>query len=253
MRHIIAPLIAVAIWGSIALPAQEKKKSKKEDPPRVIMAVPLGAAPGNTVKFTIRGLKLSAAKTIRFANSQVKAKILSMGAAPVPDKNPQKVGDTQVVVEVTLPKDLSDGPLPFTIVTPAGETKPHHLLIEAKVPVIKEKEPNDGFAESQTITVPQVIDGQIDRPRDVDVYRLKGKAGQKLTIEVLAARYGSELDSILTLYDASGQEIAANDDSKDSVDSRLAVTLPADGECFITLMDAHDQGGPAHVYRLVVK
>ena len=66
-------------------------------------------------------------------------------------------------------------------------------------------------------------------------------------------RHGTALDSILTLYDAAGRELASNDDIEASVDSRLEVTLPRDGPYYVSVIDAHDQGGPAHVYRLVVR
>jgi hypothetical protein len=87
----------------------------------------------------------------------------------------------------------------------------------------------------------------------VDVFKFSGKAGQRVTLEVLAARYGSPLDSILSLYNSSGVEIASNDDQKDTVDSRLEVTLPATDIYSVVLMDAHDGGSSIHVYRLVIK
>ena len=55
------------------------------------------------------------------------------------------------------------------------------------------------------------------------------RAGQRLVCEVLAARHGSALDSLLTLYDADGRQVATNDDTAGSTDSRLEVTLPRDG------------------------
>ncbi len=234
-------------------PAQDKKKPEKKQPPRVTMVIPLGAAPGKTTKLTVRGLKLDGATGLRFTNAKVTAKVVGKGKAAVPDKNPDQVGDTQVVVEMTLPAGLPGEPLSFVVLTPAGESGPHKLLVETALPVIAEKEPNDGFKQAQPIRVPQVVDGMISRPKDVDVFRFDGRAGQRLVLEVLAARHGSALDSILTLYDAEGREVAGNDDMPGSVDSRLEVTLPRDGVYYVSLIDAHDQGGPAHVYRLVVR
>jgi hypothetical protein len=229
------------------------KKPEKKDAPKVIMTIPLGVSPGVSTKITIRGIKLNQATAIRFADAKVTAKFLSKGPAPVPDKNPAKVGDFQLVAEVKLPAGKPARPVTFVVVTPAGESTPHRLLVETELPVIAEKEPNDGFRQAQKIHVPQVIDGLIDRPRDVDVFRFEGKAGQKILAEVLAARHGSGLDSILTLYDAKGQQLATNDDWGDSIDSRLEVTLPRAGTYYLTLIDAHDQGGPEHPYRLVVR
>jgi hypothetical protein len=233
--------------------AQGKKKEPKKVEPRVAMVIPLGASPGKTTKLTVRGLLLDRASALRFTDPKVTAKILSKGKAPVPDKNPDKVGDTQLVAEVALPADLPGEPLSFVVVTAAGETKPHPILVETSLPVLAEKEPNDGFRQAQPIPVPVAVDGVIERPRDVDVFRFEGKAGQKLLLEVLAARHGSGLDSILTVYDADGREVGCNDDSEGSVDSRLEVTLPREGIYYASLIDAHDQGGPEHVYRLIVR
>jgi hypothetical protein len=233
--------------------AQDKKKAAKKAEPRVTMVIPLGAAPGKTTKVTVRGLSLETAREIRFVNKDVKARILGKGKADVPDKNPEKVGDTQLAAEITLPAGLSTGPLSFVVVLPSGETKPHQLLVETELPVVAEKEPNDGFRQAQAVPVPGAVDGVIERPRDVDVFRFEGRKGQRVLLEVLAARYGSGLDSILTLYDSEGREVAASDDLKDSVDSRIEATLPRDGTYYACIIDAHDQGGPEHVYRLSLR
>jgi hypothetical protein len=236
--------------------AQQKPAEKKEAP-RVLVVAPLGAAPGATTRLTVRGLKLDTATAIRFTDARITAKVLDKGKAALPDKQePARVGDTQVQVEVTLPAGADgyrDGKAPFVVVTAAGDSEAHDLLVETVLPVLAEKEPNNSFRQAQAIQVPQVIDGAIAGAQDVDVFRFEGKAGQKIVAEVLAARHGSALDSILTLYDAAGRELASNDDSDGSSDSRLDVTLAKDGVYYLGLMDAHDQGGPAHVYRLVVR
>ena len=77
--------------------------------------------------------------------------------------------------------------------------------------------------------------------------------GQRIVCEVLAARHGSALDSILTLYNSAGQIVASNDDHDGTADSRLELALPQTGTYYLSLTDAHDTGGPAHVYRLVIR
>jgi hypothetical protein len=250
MKKSLAFLVFLLVLTTLCAQA---KNPEKKDAPKVIMTIPLGVPPGVATKITIRGVKLNQATAVRFADAKVTAKILRKEPAPVPDKNPAKVGDFQIIAELKLPAGKPAGPVTFVVATPAGESAPHRLLVETKLPVVAEKEPNDGFRQAQKIQVPQVIDGLIDRPRDVDVFRIEGKAGQKIVAEVLAARHGSGLDSILTLYDAKGTQLATNDDWGDSVDSRIDVTLPQAGTYYLTLIDAHDQGGPEHVYRLVVR
>lgn len=234
-----------------ALTGQDKKPAEVKEPPRVVVANPLGAAPGVATKFTIRGLRLDSATEIYFPERRQSLPIRSKGKASVPNQQePTRVGDTQIEMELTLPSDRAGSPLAFVIVSPAGSSPLHHLLVEGALP---KKEPNNGFAQAQPVQAGQVIEGVIASPQDVDVYRLEGRAGQRVTFEVLAARLGSAVDSILTLYDAAGRIVASNDDHNGSADSRLELTLPHSGPYYLSLMDAHDLGGPAHIYRLRIE
>jgi hypothetical protein len=252
MKTSAGSVLCLLLAAGLPSVAQDKKKPEKKPDPRIFVIVPLGAAPGKTTQLTIRGVSLDQATEVKVSGGKVK--LISKGPAPVPDKNPEKVGDTQVVAEVTLDEKVPEGAVALSVVTPAGETKPHKLLVETMLPAIAEKEPNEGFKQSQPITLPVVIEGTIERPRDVDVFRFMGKKGQKFTAEVLAHRYGSPLDAMLTLYNAAGQQVAFNDDlAPDTRDARLDVVLPGDGEYFLVLIDAHDAGSAVHAYRLVVK
>ena len=120
-----------------------------------------------------------------------------------------------------------------------------------------DQEPNDGsIASAQEVSWPTTINGRIDRPGDVDVYRLD--AGGAMVAEVHARRLGSPLDSTLTLTDAEGTEIAFNDDHKDlaqaelthHADSLLSASIPADGEYYLHIGDAQHNGGEEFSYRL---
>jgi hypothetical protein len=78
--------------------------------------------------------------------------------------------------------------------------------------------------------------------------------------EIKARQLDSPLDSFLRLTDATGQQLAANDDFEDKsiglethhADSQLDFTLPADGTYFIHLNDTQGQGGPEFAYRLLL-
>lgn len=231
--------------------AQDKKKFAPKIEPRVIFSIPLGASSGKTTKLTLRGSDLDNAKEVKVLDGKGSAKILNKGKAGVPDKNPDKVGDTQVEIELKLNDKLSGESVTLVVITANGETKPHAVLIG---PAILEKEPNDGFRSAQAITLPIIIEGSVGRPKDVDLFRFDAKKGQKVQAEVLASRHGSPLDAVLTLYDAKGEQLAANDDfAKEHRDARIDAVLPADGVYFLSLIDAHDSGSNLHVYRLVVK
>lgn len=126
------------------------------------------------------------------------------------------------------------------------------------LPERSETEPNNDAADAQHVTLPVIINGRIDRSGDVDVFCFAGRAGQQVVAEVKARRLDSSLDSALKLTDATGQQIAFNDDHEDKgagltthhADSRLSTTLPADGLYSLYLVDEQQQGGTAHGYRL---
>lgn len=119
---------------------------------------------------------------------------------------------------------------------------------------------SDGAHQAQTVTLPIVIDGRIAVSGQEDVFQFEGKAGQDIVAEVFASRLGSPLDSVLRLTDATGKQIAANDDNEDKgaglmthhADSRISATLPANGTYSLSLADTQQHGGPEYGYRLRV-
>jgi hypothetical protein len=78
-------------------------------------------------------------------------------------------------------------------------------------PEILEAEPNDTVAQAQAISIPVTINGHIDGGTgghpDEDYFRFHAGKGQKLSIDVAAARLGSPLDSVIEVLDASGNPI----------------------------------------------
>jgi hypothetical protein len=228
---------------------------KKPEPrPHIVVSVPLGVPAGTPTKLTLRGIKLDTATDIRCSDAKTTVKILSKGKAAVSDKqDPAKFGDTQIEIELTAPADLAGDVVGLVAVTPSGDIEPYQVLIDQPGSIIVEKEPNNGFRQAQPLQLPQIVEGTINPAQDVDVYRIDGKAGQTIVLEIIAARRGSPLDSLLMLHDVDGKLIATNDDHDGSADSYLEVKLPHDGAYLVSVLDAHDMGSPVHVYRLVAK
>jgi hypothetical protein len=222
--------------------------------PEIKLAVPLGVPAGAPAKVTLRGLRLDGVTEVRCHDPFARARLLGPAVAvntPQADLAPGP-GESQIEIELTVPADAAPESVLLTLVGPTGESKPHKLLVDDE-PVTAEREPNNGFRQAQPLTLPATVAGAVQAPQDVDVFRFDGKAGQRVVAEVLAARLGSPLDATLTLYDAAGRTLAAADDSNGSADPILKYTLPRDGVYFLALIDAQDQGGQAHVYRLLVR
>lgn len=235
--------------------SQDKKPVEKKDAPKVLYAVPLVAVPGEKHKLTLRGKKLADVKEVKLTGAgDGKVKVLSAKAAGVPNNYPaERVGDSEVEIEIELPKDAKPGEVKLTAVGPGGESNAYALLVRDGTPVVAEREPNDGFDQAQPIAVPSAVEAAIKNERDTDVFKFEGKKGDQLRCEVQAARFGSPLDAILTLYDADKRIVESADDTDGTPDPVFVVRLPRDGAYYLSVLDANDLAGPNFNYRLVVR
>ena len=251
-RKLIAAIVAITLCSHAA---DEKKDEKKKEPPRVTAIIPFALSTGMTNKFVVRGINLTNAAALRFLSHEtLTAEIKSRGKAAVPDKaDAKKVGDTQLEVLLTLTANFPPGDLPFVITTPDGETGTNRLRVVERELLFNEIEPNNGFRKPNSIKIPQNIHGTIGAAADVDVFKFHGIAGQKLHIELLGAAYGSFLDAILSLYDTKGHVLVTCDDVPGSSDPSFSFSVPTDGTYFLSVMDAHDQGGLGYDYLLSVR
>lgn len=257
-RLLPRPLISLSLLlaSLTAFPADKKEDTKKPEPPSIALALPFAAVPGKTNKIKIRGQNLTNVTEIKFNSSNVHPAltIKSKGKAEVPkEMDAKKVGDTQLEVELFLPDKTAPAPLVFTALSANGESKPATLAMVASESLLSEKEPNNGFRDAQPCELGKTIQGTIGEAKEVDVFRLSCKAGQTLVAELQAARYGSTLDSVLTLYDERGHQLAASDDTDPGRDSTLRFLIPKDGAYLLSIMDAHDKGGATYAYLLSVR
>ena len=183
--------------------------------PSVDHVYPLGGRRGSTAKFELSGGNVSAAPA-----------------------------------EIALPVDA-----PSRFVTTIGASdavsNPFTLAVD-DLPELLEQEPNDAAAPTNLVQVPAILNGRIDKPGDVDAWAFRAAKDQTLEFDLLAARLGSPLDSVLVLLDASGKELARADDSGgNQSDSFLRHTFKEDG-IFVVRVEERlaSRGGKAFAYRL---
>jgi hypothetical protein len=79
-------------------------------------------------------------------------------------------------------KELTSGQASFVRVVASPE--PPQAKTSSHPVAVLEHEPNDRASQSETIAIPAVIEGTIARPGDLDSFRFKVEAGQKLAFEV---------------------------------------------------------------------
>jgi acetyl esterase/lipase len=262
MPRRLALVIVLFTFVSAAAFAEEKKDDKNL--PRITAISPLAIESSSKSTIRLRGFKLDSATEVKLVEPSLpkdactitlKSKGKADGAK---DDKTKDFGDTQVEIELSL-KDLPAGTdtLKLAVVTPDGETPTRSLRIFTHGTLIAEKEPNGGLRTAQSISLadkPIFIRGTIGEEKDVDVFRIAGKAGQSLHAEIFAERYASLLDGSLTIYDARGRVLASNDDGPAGRDPAIDFKVPADGDYFVALIDAHDRGGATtHPYLLELR
>ena len=128
-----------------------------------------------------------------------------------------------------------------------------------------EVEPNGTPAEARAVKHPLIINGRVQPVGDRDVYAIQGRKGETVSIEVIARRLNSPLDSVITLSGPGLDKPARNDDhvNKDKThlylgaglvthhaDSYLLHEFPANGTYFVEIADAQGKGGHDYGYRL---
>ena len=131
-------------------------------------------------------------------------------------------------------------------------------FIVGDLPEVTEVEPNGTNAESQLLNGAVTVNGRIDRDGDEDLFRVSVEAGSSLLIQVDAEKYGSVLDSSLTLLDVAGKALVSNDDAKWpgralNRDAHIHFKFKEKGDYFIKVSSLFRRGGPDHVYRLTVR
>lgn len=135
--------------------------------------------------------------------------------------------------------------------TPKGVSNP--VLFDVQdTPDFIEAEPNDTVEKPNAITLPVVVNGKVGAAKDVDRFKFKSDSDQKLVCQVVATRFGSPLDALLSLEDAKGAVLQQNDDST-GADARIEFDARKDTEYVVGIRDLTGSGGERFAYRLIIK
>src|SRR5262249_786433 len=103
--------------------------------------------------------------------------------------------------------------------TPTGKTLNMARFESSPSPEFAEAEPNDTPAQARYLPIPSAISGRISSTpslphstasstrADIDHISFDARKGDRLTIETLARRLGSPLDSVIDILDAEGKPV----------------------------------------------
>jgi len=159
---------------------------------------------------------------------------------------------------VSLAADLPHGPKKIRLPMVDDKLSNPVGVVVSDLPAVVESDVDNNTPEqAQVISVPAGISGRIESEADIDCYTFEAKKGEKFSIEIVARRQQSALDSFVRILDSSGKSIKQQDDMSlyrlNFADSWIENwSAPADGKFTIEVRDLHLRGGPDYVYFLKV-
>lgn len=227
--------------------------------PMITHAHPTAAARGTTQEVVLfcNGGSFAGARALLIEGEGVTAQIVPPKDAPKTDLNAPVPAVQQLTVRFTVAPHARPGVREFRVLTDHGVSSLGQLLI-VDAPVIVENGQNTTPDKAQTVPLPAVVCGRIERAENVDYYAFQARAGQTLTIEVHSARLQDKIhdlqkhaDPLVAVYDAAGRELAASDDGR-FADPLLVFTPPADGTYRLAIRDAKYDGDPRWTYALTI-
>lgn len=208
--------------------------------PSVTHVSPSAVQPGQTIEVTLHGAKLDDPLQV-WTSFPAKVEVVP-GAADAKDQKSR-------VCKVTLDAGVPVGIGGLVVGSPTGVSDVSLVVID-DLPSVADNAKNHSLEQAQAVTVPAAIDGVSDGT-NFDYYKFTGKKDQRLSIEVVGARVGSNFDSVVRLLKADGSELMlADDDESTGADARLSLMLPADGDYVVELHDNQYRGGGRYRLRI---
>jgi hypothetical protein len=202
---------------------------------------PGAAAPGKTTDLVLSGAKLDQPLRVWSCYPGIQIE-----AAPG-DVN-QK-GNTQLPLKVTLPADAPCGVAGLVVATGEGISDVLYFLVD-DLPSLPDNGNNHTPETAQEVPVLAAVDG-IGDGTVFDYYRIAAKANQRLSLEIVANRLGSDFDGVLRLLDPAGNELVLLDDDLSlGADCRASVTFPADGVYVLEVRDNRYKAGGRYRLRI---
>lgn len=110
-------------------------------------------------------------------------------------------------------------------------------------------DPSASRQTPQSVPTPVTLTGQLQSPRDEDVFSIAATKGKPLEIRVESTSLGYDMDPVVSVIDASGKTVAEDDDGRrNDRDPSLTFSPPADGSYQVVVRDLHRRSGMRMVY-----
>jgi hypothetical protein len=220
--------------------------------PMITHTTPVAVQRGKTTEVTVDGqMNFRGAYKVLVGGSGITAEVVP----PRPGATPAQV--RSVKLKLNVAGDAAPGVREFRIATSLGISSIGQFLVVDE-PVVQESGNNNTLAGANAIAAPCVVCGRVEAVEDVDHFRFRADAGQTFTFEAHCARIQDKIhdlqkhaDPMVTVFDAEGRELAANDDFS-FADPLLSYTFTKAGDYVVQVRDSKYDGDPRWVYALLV-
>jgi hypothetical protein len=218
--------------------------------PMITHAYPVALQRGTTTEIAVDGqMNFAGAYKALFEGAGITADVTSPPPAP-------GTVIKSVKMKVTVAKDAALGVREFRIATSLGLSSVGQLLI-VDDPVVMEKPANNTVAQAQDVKLPCTLVGKLEVLEDLDYFKFDAKEGEIVTFEMFCARIQDKIHDLqkhakpmLTLFDAEGRELAAND-TFFFADPMLSYKILKTGTYFLQVRESTYDGDPRWVYAIV--
>ncbi len=219
--------------------------------PQIENAFPAAIAPGGKAELTLLGRNLPGGKpapqwtvqdhpldrlTLAFTAPPNAFRFTAINHLPSPTLNARGVQRWPALKDCLNPVTLAWADLPLTV----------------------EHEPNDRPTTAQSLTLPTVVCGRLDRRGDIDWYTFTAKANDTIAVDLLCERLGLPGDLFVIVSDVKGKELVTIDDhginsnalAQFNRDPVGVFRVPQSGTYRLFVQDRYGNGGARYQYVL---
>ncbi len=225
------------------------------DMPRVENVFPRAVQAGKPVELTLLGRNLAGAAASSF----------SLDGLPLDEAYLQITPPTDVLSLGAYrfqehPSDHSVLPTAATCTLTGFQAEATPLLLVDGDTAI-EVEPNDDADKPQAVSLPLIVSGRFDRPRDADWYEFEAAEDGQHAIDVYCERIAGRADPYVVVMDDKGDRVTELDDYGHRInafdghlrDPSGMVSLNAGRKYRVLVQDRYRRGGARYQYVLKVR
>lgn len=245
------PLVLLAISFSFSGIAQAQTSF-----PMITHVHPVALERGKTTEVTVEAqTNFGQAYKALFDAPGISAEIVP---PPEPKKgvDPKTAPTRSIKLKITVAANAPLGMREFRVASNLGISSVGHILLVAD-PVVLEQANNNAREQAQVLKLPCVVAGKLEVLEDLDYFKFEAKEKEIVTFEVFCARLQDRIHDLqkhakpmLTLFDASGRELAANDCFY-FADPLLSYTIPKSGVYYLQIRESTYDGDARWVYALL--